>query len=60
MDQKPPIEPTAEITAQPFARRLAVALVTAFVLIVMLAFVDRERRAQLETSKDLGLVVRSR
>ena len=60
MDQTPPLEPTAVITAQPFAMRLAAALIAAFVLIVVLAFVDRAGRSQLETSEDRGPVARQR
>jgi hypothetical protein len=55
MNQPPP----AEVTAMPLAVWLGAALVAAFVLIAVLALIDREARPRLEAARDLGPVARS-
>ena len=56
MNETPPAESAPDFPGKPWALRLGAALVAAFVLIVLLAFMDREARSNLETAKDRGPV----
>jgi hypothetical protein len=60
MNENPPTEPPAEIVGFKFAQRLAAALIAAFVLIVVCAFIDRANRAQLESAKPQAPAARPR
>ena len=60
MNETPPPEPAPAFPGKPWALRLGAALVAAFVLIVLLAFVDREARPNLEAAKDRGAVAGKR
>ena len=57
MNDLPPTKPAPAFPGQPWALRLGAALVAAFVLIALLAFVDREARTHLEAAQDRGPVV---
>ena len=51
MNETPPTDLPAEIIGRKFAQRLAAALIAAFVLIVVCAFIDRANRPHLENAK---------
>ena len=60
MNDTPPAEPIPDFPGPPWALRLGAALVAACVVIVVLAFIDREARPQLETARAHGPVVKKR
>ena len=60
MNDTPPAEPTPDFPGKPWALRLGAMLVAAFVVIVVLAFLDREARPNLEAAKDRGPVAGKR
>jgi hypothetical protein len=45
-------ESPAEVVGEPVARRLALGLVAAFVVVVFFSFIDKTGRKQLETTKE--------
>ena len=60
MTDIPPAEPTPDFPGKPWALRIGAALAAAFVVIVVLALMDRVARPQLETAKEHGPVVEKR
>ena len=56
MNEMPPAESAPDFPGKAWALRLGAMLVAAFVLVVLLAFVDREARSNLETAKDRDAV----
>ena len=60
MNDTPPAESASDFPGKPWALRLGAALVVAFALIVLLAFMDREARPNLEAAKDRGAVAGKR
>ena len=56
MNDTPPAESAADFPGKPWALRLGAILVAAFVLIVVLAFMDRAAGSNLEAAKDRGPV----
>ena len=56
MNETPPAESAPDFPGKPWALRLGAALVAAFVVIVLLALVERAARPTLEAAKDRGPV----
>ena len=56
MNETPLAESVPDFPGKPWAMRLGAMLVAAFVLIVLLAFMDRAARTNLEAAKDRGPV----
>ena len=60
MNRTPPAEAAPDFPGKPWALRLGAALVAAFVVIVVLALMDRAARPQLETAREHGPVAEKR
>ena len=60
MNRPPPAEAAPDFPGKPWALQLGAALVAAFVVIVVLALMDREARPQLETAREHGSVAEKR
>ncbi len=60
MNETPPPESASDFPGRPWALRLGAMLVAAFVVIVVLAFMDREARPNLEAARDRGPVAGKR
>ena len=60
MNETPPSESAPDFPGKPWALRLGAMLVAAFVVIVVLAFMDREARPNLEAARDRGPVAGKR
>ncbi len=60
MNETQPAESAPDFSGKPWALRLGAMLVAAFVVIVLLAFMDREARPNLEAAQDRGPVVGKR
>ena len=60
MNETPPPEFAPDFPGRPWALRLGAMLVAAFVVIVVLAFMDREARPNLEAARDRGPVAGKR
>ena len=56
MNRTPPAEAAPDFPGKPWALRLGAALVAAFVVIVVLALMDREARPHFETAREHGPV----
>ena len=56
MNDTPPAESAPDFPGKPWALRLGAMLVAAFIMIVLLAFMDRAARANLEAARDRGPV----
>ena len=52
MNDTPPAEPAPDFPGKPWALRLGAGLVAAFVVIVVLALMDRAARPQLEKATE--------
>lgn len=60
MNELPPVESAPAFPGKPWALRLGAALVAVFVLIVVLAVMDRAARSNLEAAQDRDPVVEKR
>ena len=60
MNEMPPAESAADFPGKTWALRLGAMLVAAFVLIVLLAFIDRAGRPELEAAKGRDPVAEQR
>ena len=60
MNETPPAASAPDFPGKPWALRLGAMLVAAFAMIVLLAFMDRAARSNLEVVKDRGPVARDR
>ena len=60
MNDIPPAESAHDFPGKPWALRLGAGLVAAFVVIVVLALMDRAARPQLETAREHGAAVEKR
>lgn len=56
MNDTPPAESAPDFPGKPWALRLGAMLVAVFAMIVLLAFMDRAARSNLEVAKDRGPV----
>ena len=60
MNETPSVESDPDVPGKMWALRIGAGLIGAFVLIVLMALMDREARPKLETARDLGPVVGKR
>lgn len=60
MNDTPPAESAPDFPGKPWVLRLGALLVAAFVVIVLLAFMDHAALSKLEAAKDRGPVAEKR